>query len=151
MPQNTQPIFTLVPNVTAAQINTSNTANTSADGAGTIGTNMVKCFTAGVNGAYISSVRISPFATAASTANTATVIRLFLSSKISGTTLAADTWLLNEISMAAQTLDHPTAATYFNEIPINRPIPPGYTILASIHAVPATNTGYQIIVFGGDY
>jgi hypothetical protein len=151
MAQNTSPIFVLTPNIGTATITSSTTANTKSDGTGTIATDILKAFTAGSNGAYVSSVRFSPNASVASTATAATTLRVFLSSQTSGATTNLNTWLLQEIAAAAQTADVSTSATYYLEVPINRIIPASYTILVSTHVAANANTTWQAIVFGGDY
>ena len=152
MAQNTSPIFVLTPSIgTPVTFTSSTTANTKSDGTGTIGTDILKAFTAGSNGSYVSSVRFSPAASAAATATAATTLRVFLSNKTSGSTTNADTWLFQEIAAAAQTADQTTTATYYLEVPINRIIPASYTILVSSHIALNANTMWQAIVFGGDY
>jgi hypothetical protein len=150
--QNTSPIFTLVPAIGSATILPATTANTKSDGTGTIGTDILKAFTAdATNGSYVSSVRFSPNASAAATTTTATTLRVFISSVTSGATTNLNTWLFAEVSAAAQTADHSTNATFPIEIPINRILPASYTILVSTHVVPAANTSWQAIVFAGNY
>lgn len=149
---NTNPIYSLVPGIAAGQLTASVTANTKSDGVGTIGTDIIKCFTAdATNGSYVKKIRLQPYASTAATATTATTLRLFISSKTSGATTAADTFCFQEISAAAQTADHSTTATFFIEIPVNETWPASYTILASQHVVAAANTGWQVIVFYGNY
>ena len=151
MPANTSPLFVLTPNVNAATILPATTANTKSDGTGTIGTDILKAFTAGTNGSLVYSVRLCPNATTTATPTTATTLRIFVSSQASGSTTNTNTWLLAEVSAAAQTADHSTNATFFIEVPINKFINGGYTILVSTHVVPAAATSWQAIVFGGDY
>jgi hypothetical protein len=149
---NNSPIFSGSPALGFVAIPATATGNTKSDGAGTIGTDIFKAFTADVtNGSYISSIRLSPYATAAGTATTATVIRIFISSQTTGSTAVTNTWLIQEVAAASQTADSSSAATFFLEIPLNRAIPAGYTILVSIHAAPASSTGWQVVVFGGNY
>lgn len=145
---NTKPIYTNVPNVNAVAITA---ANTKSDGQGTIGTDIFKAFTAGSNGSFVSKVRLSPVATVAATATTATVFRIFISSKTSGATTQADTWLIQEVSAPSQTADSSSTATNFLEVPLNVPIPAGYTILVTSHGTMASNTSWTAVVFGGDY
>ncbi len=145
----TTPIFTIVPNVGNAIIGA--TANTRSDGNGTIATDIMKLFTAGSNGSYIYRVRFNPIATAAATALSATVLRLFISNKASGATTSADTWLLAEIAAASQTADQTTVATFPLEIALNLQINASYTLLASSHIINAANTSWQALAFGGDY
>src|ERR1700675_5094698 len=98
MAQNTSPIFSLVPNVSAAQLVNGTTASARSDGVGTIGTDLLKAFTAGANGSFISRARISAYATTPTT-ETATIIRLFLSTQASGATTAANTFLIQELGV----------------------------------------------------
>jgi hypothetical protein len=152
MPANTSPIYTLSPALGSGQLTPSVTANTKSDGAGTIGTDIIKVFTAdATNGSYVSSLRFCPYATVAATATTSTTLRVFISTQTSGATTAADTWLFAEVSAAAQTADHSTNATFAIEIPINRILPPSYTILVTQHVVAAANTGWHATVFAGNY
>jgi hypothetical protein len=149
MSVNNNPLFTGKPNVNGVAITA---ANTKSDGQGTIGTDIFKAFTAdSTYGSYVSAVRLSPYATAAATSTAATVFRIFISNKTSGSTTSADTWLIGEVAAAAQTADQTTSATFFLEVPINRAIPAGYTILITSHIAPNANTGWMGVVFGGDY
>lgn len=154
MPNNYDPIYVGIPSsVTPAQLtNSSPSANTRSDGVGTIGTDLIKLFTGATTyGSRVSSIRIMPYATAAATATVATVIRFFLSTKTSGATTAADTWLIWEQAVASQSGASSTVAAYPIDIPFNRVIPPGYTLLVSQHAVQNANTGLQIVPEAGDY
>lgn len=149
MPANTSPIFTLVPNVVGVPIGGAGT--TKSDGTGTIGTDMFLGFTAGVNGSLVQEVRLSPTASVAATPTTATVHRVYVSTKASGATLPADTHLIAEVSAPAQTADHATIATVPLVIPINRQLAPNQTILISSHVANAANTGWQAVTTGGDF
>jgi hypothetical protein len=152
MAANTSPIYAGKAAFQAANIPSTITANTKSDGTGTIGTDMTKLFTAdATNGSYVESVRLCPYASVAATNTAATTIRLFVSTKTSGVCTAADTFLLAEIATAVQAADHSLNATFFIDVPINKRLPPSYTILASQHIVAATSTGWQVLVFGGDY
>lgn len=149
MTANTSPIFPLTPNVSSAA---PTAACTKSDGTGTIGTDIFKAFTAGAAGSYITKVRFIPTATAAGTATTGTVGRVYLSSKTSGsTTGGSDTFLLGEVALPSQTADATANPIYAPELVINQAIPAGYTILVSTHAAPASSTSIQATVFGGDY
>jgi len=112
---------------------------------------MFKLFTAGADGSYVSTIKLMPWATVAGTATTATVIRTFTSTLGSGATTSADTFLLDEKSAAAQTVDSATVGVYPIEIQINKALPAGMSILMSIHAAPAANTGWAATIFAGDY
>jgi hypothetical protein len=149
VPANTNPIFTLTPNVGVVPVTA---ANTNSQGSGTIGTDIFKAFTAGASGSFVTRVRWSPTASAAGSNTTATVARVFLSSQTSGaTTGGTNTWLLGEITLAAQTADSTASAVYQLELMLNMAIPAGYTILVTNHAAPAANTNWQAMVIGGDY
>src|SRR6266550_882545 len=129
MAQNTSPIFVLTPIITSV---VPSAANTKSDGAGTIGTDIFKAFTANAtNGSFVSSVRFNPFASVAATNTVATTLRVFISNKTSGATTSADTWLFAEISAGIQTADHSLNATFPIEVPINRILPASYTILVT--------------------
>jgi hypothetical protein len=148
MAQNTQPIYTLVPQSTSTQLTA---ANTRSDGNGTIGTDIFKVFEAGADGGFVSTIKFMPWATAAATATTATVIRVFISSMTSGATTSADTFLFMEVAAASQSADSSTAAVFPIEVMVNKAIKGGFTVLVSMHAAPAANTGWAAICFGGSY
>ncbi|MDI1345261.1 MAG: hypothetical protein PSV22_14335 [Pseudolabrys sp.] len=152
MPQNTLPIFTKVPEVVGSIWTSSLTANTKSDGTGTIATDMVKAFTGdATNGSFVNKLRFTPSASFASTATTASVIRVYASTIASGATTRADTFLIGEFAVAAQTADVPTSAVNFFEFPINAAIPANATILWSMHHAAAANTSWQCVAFAGDY
>jgi hypothetical protein len=146
MPANTSPIFTLTPNVGVIGVTA---ANTKSDGTGTVATDIFKAFTAGTNGSMVYKVRFSPTASAAATATTATVGRVFYSTVGSGAT--ANTWLLAEVTLPTVTADSSTAPTNSIEVALNIAIPTGSFIHVTNHAAPAASTLWQIEVFGGDY
>lgn len=128
------------------------TANTKSDGTGTIGTDMIKLFTAdSTYGAFVQKVRLNPQASAAATATTATVARIYISSITSGATTNADTFLWAEVACPAQTADQTTTATSPIEIPLGFALPAGYTILASMHHAAAASTSWSFTCIGGDY
>lgn len=151
MTAGTTPIFTLTPNIGRATWSNSTTANTKNDGTGTIGTDILKAYTAGVNGAFISKVRLVPCGSTASTLTTATVARVYISSITSSTTTNTDTYRWDEVVCAAQTTDQATVGTSIIEIPFGIAIPAGYTILFSMHAAAAANTVWQCHVIANDY
>lgn len=149
MAANTNPIFSLTPNVGTTAITAQ---NTSSAGGGTIATDIFKAFTAGANGSWVSRIQFDPTATAAATATTATTLRAFISSQTSGaTTAGTNTVLIGEISAAAQTADQTTTATASLVIPCNFALTPAWTILVTSHQTLAANTSWQVKVFGGDY
>lgn len=149
MAANTSPIFTLVPNVSGIA---PSAANTKSDGTGTIGTDIFKAFTAGTNGSFVTKVRFNAVATAAATNTTATVGRVFLSSKTSGaTTGGTDTFLVQEVTLPLTSADSGSAPGNPIEVALNCAIPAGWTVLVTNHAAPAASTSWQSTVYGGDY
>lgn len=151
MAANVQPVFGLTPNVGFTTFGS--TALTKSDGSAVtgIGTDIFKAFTAGANGSFVEKIRISPVATTAATATSATVHRVYISNKTSGNTANTDTVLIQEIAAAAQTADQTTTATFFFEIPLNIKLPASWTILVSTHIVNAANTNWEAVVFGMDF
>jgi len=151
MAANTAPIFTDVPIVGRGLWTNSSTANADSDGSGTIGTDMILLVTPGADGAFINRVRFTPAATAASTATTASVHRLFLSTQASGATTSANTSLIAEIAAPSQTAAAPTAAITSLELPLGFYVPSGTQLLWSMHHVAAANTVWHCVAFGGQY
>lgn len=127
------------------------TANTDNDGSGTVGTDMLLCYTAGASGAYIDRIRIHPVGLAAATATTATVGRVFLSTVTSGATTNANTRLWQEVACPAQTTAQTTTATTPIDIPMGIRLQASDTVLFSMHHAAAANTGWQIHVIATDY
>ena len=150
MAQNTNPIYTNTPLISCANL-TGSIANTASSGAGTIASTMFTAFTAGTNGSFVTSARITGTANTASTTMTASQIRLYISSQTSGSTTAANTWLIQEVSVTAIIVDNPSVAIPFIQIPLNFSLPANYTIQASTHAAVASNATWQVVIFGGNY
>ena len=150
MPANTAPIFTLTPNVGRVTITTAS-ANTKSDGAGTVGTDIFKVFTAGANGSFVERVKFLSVASAAATTGVATTLRVFLSTVGTGTTTAADTFLIGEVSVAALNSDNSTNAVAPYELVLNIAIPSGLYIHVSQHVAQTTNQNWIALAFGGDY
>ena len=153
MPANTQPIYTVTPNVGSIIIGTTS-AQVKSDGtsAGTGTDLMYKAFTAGANGSFIEKIRFSCVASAAATTSVATTLRAYLSTVASpGATANTDTFLIGEVSASAQSASHSTNATNYYEIPVNLAIPTGYYIHVSQHVAQTTNQSWLATVFGGDY
>lgn len=151
MAQNTNPIFTLVPNVTQSIWTQNQTGNVKSDGTGTVGTNLVVAFTAGSNGSFLQKIRASPAAALAATATTGTVLRVFLSSANAGSITTGSISQLAEMACPAQTACQTTVAVTPVEIPLGMLVPSGSFILVSMHAAAAANTSWQFIAIGGDY
>jgi hypothetical protein len=152
MPGNVDPIFSKQGNALNVGIWTSAlTANTRSDGVGTIATDMVKIFTAGANGAYIDRIRLFPSGSTASTATTASCARFYTSTVTSGATTRDNTFPFAELALPSQTVDAPTTAVSYMEIPCDFVLPANQTILMSLHHAAAANSSWQATVFGGDY
>jgi hypothetical protein len=151
MPANIAPIFTDTPVIGRGVWTNTTTANTDSDGSGTIGTDMILLVTPGVDGAFINRVRFSPAATAASTATTASIHRLFLSTQSSGATTSANTTLIAEIAAPSQTAAAPTTATQSIELPMGFYVPSGVQLLWSMHHAAAASTLWHCVAFAGQY
>jgi hypothetical protein len=150
MPANTNPIFTLTPNVGMVTI-TQAAANVKSDGVGTVATDMFKVFTAGANGSFIDRVRFFSVASAANTTGVATTLRVFISTVASGGTTAADTFLIAELSVPAIASDHATNATAPYEILLGFAIPTGMYIHVAQHVAQTANQNWIAVAIGGDY
>lgn len=158
MPANTNPIFTLTPNITGVKIGTTS-AQVKSDGttAGT-GTDLMYCaFTTGANGSFIQKVRFNVVASAAGTSSVATVLRVYWTT-VSGTpgsalgaTTASNTFLIAEISVPVISASSGTNATSFFEVPINMAFETGTYIAVSQHTAQTTNQNWQAVVYGGNY
>lgn len=152
MAQNTAPIYTQVPKIGRAAWTSSTTANTTSDGTGTIGTNILLVFTAdSTDGSFVSRIRLIPTATTAATATTATVARIYVSTQSSGATTSSNTTLISEVACPSQTADQTTSAVNFYEVELGFALPASSTILVSMHHAAAANTKWEFICFGGDY
>lgn len=152
MPANVDPIYAKQANNGRGNWTSSLTGNVKSDGAGAaIGTDMVKLFTAGANGAFVQKLRANPNASAAATATTATVLRIYISTVTSGATTRDNTFLWAEVACPAQTAAQTTTATYPLEIPLGFALEPNATILVSMHHAAAANTSWGFHVIGGDY
>ncbi len=155
MAQNTNPIYTLTPNVGVGVIAVTY-AQVKSDGTSTGATTdrMVLAFTAGANGSYVDCVRFFCVASAAATSSVATTLRVYLSSVAApeaGATTSTNTHCIGEISVPIVVASHSLNATNFYEIPINKAIPTGQYIHVSQHIAQTTNQVWKAIVFGGDY
>lgn len=137
MPANTNPIFTLTPDV-AWGTTAITTANTAKDGTGTV----LTVFTAGANGSYVQRVRFRPSGTSVQT-----VARLFINNGSTNAT-AANNILFDEITLSAITVSETAAQPSF-EIPLNFALPAGYKLNITIGTTVAA--GFYVSAIGGDY
>lgn len=158
MPANTNPLYSLTPNIGTALIATTS-AQVKSDGtcAGT-GTDLMYCtFIAGANGSYITRVRFNCVASAAATTSVATTLRVYYSTISAaigaavGATTNTNTFLLAEISAPAISASHSTNGTNFYEIPLNIAIPTASYIHVSQHVAQTTNQAWNSKVIGGNY
>jgi hypothetical protein len=125
-------------------------ANTSSAGGGTVGIDIFKTFTAGANGSFAQKVRFMSVATAPTT-GVATTLRVFYSTVGSGSTTAANTFLIGEISVPAIASDATTAATNYYDFIINAALPTGSFIHVAQHVAQTANQNWVAVTFGGDY
>jgi hypothetical protein len=151
MAANTAPIFTDLPKLGRAVWLPATTANTDSTGVSTIGTSSLLLLTAGADGTFLNRVRFTPAASAASTATTASIHRLFLSTVSSGATTSANASLIAELSAPAQTADAPTAGIASLDVPLGFYIPTGISLLWTMHHAAAASTAWHGIVIAGDY
>lgn len=126
-------------------------ANTSSQGGGTIATDIFLAFTAGANGSYVDKLRFIATGTAANTATTATVARVFISTQAAGATTSANTFLYQEVTLPVVTADSSTAAGNAFDVPFGFRLPANVTILVTNHAAPAATTAWRADVNGNDY
>lgn len=140
MAQNTQPIFTRTPDVGLA-ILSNGTAATFDMTSGV----SASIFVAGASGSYINKVRIK-----ASGSTNATVIRIYINSGSSSTTVIGNNLLYGELSLPAVTVNTALAQNDY-EIPINLALPANYRLFAAYGTAPGTGGGFHITTVGGDY
>ncbi|MFZ6643280.1 hypothetical protein ACO0LL_26400 [Undibacterium sp. TC4M20W] len=139
MAANQKPIFPLTPKFPATMPPVITVANTAKDGTGTV--TQISA-SAGVNGAFVESVEALPIGT-----NTASVLRIFLNNG-STNTAALNNILWEEANLPATTLTEISAQTKV-VIPVNRAIPAGYILYATIGT--AVAAGWRVRVHTGDY
>ncbi len=140
MPMNNDPVYPKTPNVSWDQ--TVTVANNTADL--TTGTSYL-IFTAGSNGSYVDSV-VCKAAPAVNTA--ATVLRIWLNNG-STTGTAANSVLIEEISMPATTTSAVLGLPTFCAA-LRRAIPAGYKLYVTAGTDPGA-TNLHVTCFGADY
>ena len=146
-----QPAFANVPKRGGNVWLPATTANVKNDGTGTVGTDILLCYTAPAGGAYIDRVRLHPVGGTAATATTATVGRVYLSTIASGATTSANTRLWQEVACPSQTTDQTTTATAPIDVPMGIRIAASDTVLFSMHHAAAANTAWQVTVVCSEY
>jgi hypothetical protein len=85
------------------------------------------------------------------TTMTATVIRIFISEKLSGATNPNNTFLIQEVAVAAAAAANAANTTNPYEIPLNLGLNSGSSILLSMHTASIANTAWAVTTYGGDY
>ena len=150
MAANIDPIFSGTPNIGYVNITTA-AANVSSAGDGTVGTSNFLLFSAGSNGSFVQKIRFNAEASAANVTSVATTLRIFLSTVNSGSTTAANTHLIAEISAPAIAASHSTNAASYLDVPLNIAIPSGTYILVSQHVAQTTNQNWSAVCLGGNY
>lgn len=137
MTANTNPIFTLTPNIGFGGI-----LATAADDFTGVSANNALCFTAGANGSYIDSVLLNATGT-----NIPSTARIFINNGSSHTT-AANNQFIGEQALPNYSLTSgvpvPQVGYQFNFA-----IPAGYTIYVGLTVSVAG--GWAVAVIGGDY
>lgn len=137
MAQNTNPVFSLVPNI--GMIQSALTANTGTDiTAGTI----YLCFTAGANGSWVDFMDIKPLGT-----NVASFFRFWVNNGSATGTLANSNYVkdwANPSTVAANTNPQPQGP-----MPWRLALPPGWRIYATLPTGVAA--GFDITTYGGDF
>jgi hypothetical protein len=151
MAANTAPIFTGTPFISTAVWLPATTANTTSDGTSTIGTSSLLVHTPGANGSFLARLRLMPTASAAATATTATVARVYLSTVSSGATTSTNTKLVAELALPSQTADQTTTNVLAQDIQLGFAIPSTVFVLVSMHHAAAASTGWHFILMGGNY
>ena len=138
MPANTNPIYTLAPDIEWGAYALS-AANTTKSGTGTV----LTVFTAdATNGGYVNKIRFRAAGT-----NVATVARVFINNGADNS-VSANNVLYDELTLPATTLSE-TAQLTNQEIVWNLALPAGYKINTTLGT--AVAAGYYVSVVGGKY
>ena len=133
------PIFPQIPQFPSPAPGLLTTANTAKDGTGTV---VPISKAAGASGAFVENIEGYPIGT-----NVASVLRVFLNNGSTNTT-ATNNILWEEVSLPATTLTEVAAQTKV-VIPVNRAIPAGYILIATIGTTVAA--GWRFRAHTGDY
>ena len=129
-------------------------ANAKSDGTGNLTSSVTiyKLLTAdSTNGSYCDFARIMCVASAAATNTVATVIRFYVSTITTGATTAADTFLVAEVALPIISADSATLAQNQVDVPLGLRLAASQTLLVSTHAAAASNTTWNVTLFGGDF
>ena len=142
MPANTQPIFSIQGETQwSTLMNAANTGNVT-------GSTSYLVFTAGTNGSFVQKIRFRHVPPSGNTA--ATVARVWINNG-QDVTVASNSTLFDEITIASNTTFSQVASTPFYEIPFNFALPANYRIYVTLGTAPTTGANIQATVIGGDY
>ena len=147
MPANTNPIFTVTPDINWGSTNpigtiaVTSTASTSFDGT----TSAVLLYTAGTNGSFVQKIIFE----AGGTNATASVARIFINNG-SSNTVAANNTLFAQYSLPTTTVSN-TVATAHIEVPLMIQLPASYRIYILISSSANLGAGWYTSVVAGDY
>ena len=142
MAANTQPIFSIQGETQwSTLMNAANTGNVT-------GTTSYLVFTAGTNGSFVQKIRFRHVPPSGNTA--ATVARVWINNG-QDVTVASNSTLFDEITIASNTTFSQVASTPFYEIPFNFALPANYRIYVTLGTAPTTGANIQATVIGGDY
>lgn len=147
--QNNLPIFTSNPLFAGVMVSGS-IGDPRGEGTGTIGTSHFLCCSGSASGSYIQKLRIMPVSSGSITLS-ATVIRIFISNRLSGATLPSNTFLHSEVATAALAAGNSANANSAYEVPMNIAIPSGSSILVSMHTASINNGWWAVTAYGGEY
>jgi len=144
MPANTSPIFSIAGDAqwTSLMI-AANTGHVS-------GNTSYLVFTAGTNGSYVQKIRFRHFSLNALTSNAATTVARVWINNGSDVTVAANSTLFDEITIASMTYSA-VAAQINYELPLGFALPATYRLYVTLGTAPTLNTAIQATVIGGDY
>lgn len=150
MAANTDPIYTRIGDIQSYGGLIGSTANTAADGTGTLYPVWQADAT---NGGFLSRLIFRAVGTGGASAIAATVCRVFVSNITGAWTgnTAANTWLIQEIGLTNMTTTNAAASLHY-EVALNLPMPPGYRIVVGFGtSTGAATTGYIVTGVGGKY
>lgn len=144
MAANTNPIYTISPDVSSNGTTGMATTMTTATGDYTgVSANHVLAFTAdATNGGYVYKIRFQAIGT-----NTASVARIYINNGSTNTT-ASNNSFYGQISLPATTAIN-TAATVEIDYPLNIALNPGFRIYVGLGTTVAA--GWVPVVIGGKY
>jgi len=145
---NTQPIFTVVPEIQFVTGSFTGTIWAASDITGaTIGTSVHLVFTAGAQGSYVQRLRFRMIPQTSAVSTTATKVRVWLNN---GSTIAtaANSVMYDEIGLPLTT-EALAAQTIGYDLPMNFALPAGWKIYLTVAT--ASANGWAASCIAGDY